>query len=171
MDESKDTIIRAVIIVPFIILVMLFFAKIITIGEPNQVESLNDFIQLADNAKQNEPFMKNIYIKDYLYGFNSATLSLSNGKTIKKPENPQCNSGSCLCLCKDPECKAREETYCKGVEGVENFLAYGLEENIGKAQNVAFDGNKKKTICIMAQREKNDLALMSCTADPSRKTI
>ncbi len=165
-SETNNTVIRSVIIVPFIIIILIFFSNLFDINKPNQVQTFSNFIESAENAKDREPFMRQLNLNERLiYGFNSESNSITaNGKTITKPTT--CGFGSCLCLCKEA-CKEPEETYCKSVRGIDTYISYGLEEansggNFRDGQYVALSGSKKKVECVQAERSEGKLSFMPC---------
>ncbi len=162
--ESNNTIIRSVIIVPFIILIIWFIAQMKGTFMANPIQSFDDLISTAAKAKDNEPFTRQISLQDfYLYGFNYSKEIKADGKTILKPE--ECGEKGCMCMCKDNECKSKENMYCKSIEGINDFVAYGfLSVNKGSiyrnGKTVALE--KNKVVCFDATREKNTLHLFEC---------
>lgn len=156
-----------------IILIFLIWwgiGRLISFTKPLPAESLNALIDAGSNAKDNEPFVRVINLGDaWLYGFNSGENQLQLEKeAVKKPDTPSCRAGACLCMC-DKECKSKEKTYCKNIEGIDRFLSTssfaGANEGAkqGEAYSVAINGDKAKVTCIKGERSQKTLTISTCT--------
>lgn len=139
--------------------------------QPGQVQTFNAVIEIAEKAKDNEPFIRTMNLRDFwLFGFNSGTEEVMLAKgAVEKPDTPACNSGACLCLC-DKECKAKENTYCKNVEGIDKFFAKsefrGANEGAKNGENyfLAINGDKAKVACMFVEREQEAMTFSECAA-------
>ena len=170
---TGDTVLRTSITgLILIVLVLWAVNSIVQANAPNQIETLNKFIEAAENAKDNYPFIRTISIRDhYLYGFNAGADYLAvekeKGDAVQKPDTAMCNTGACLCLC-DKGCKAKEKTYCKRVEGINKFFAKsdfrGANEGAKRGENylVAINSDKQKIICVLTERQGDDMTFSEC---------
>lgn len=157
---TMDTVMRLAFTAMVILFLVWFFAQVISSG-PSPKERFNAFIEAGEKANDNEPLIRTLYIRDlYVYGFNAGTnyLALEQG-TVKKPEEPACSAGACLCLC-SKGCEQKENTYCRGIEGINEFLAKssfgGANQGAKRGENylVAINGDKAHIISISAERSK-----------------
>ncbi len=139
--------------------------------QPGQVQTFNAAIEAAESAKDSEPFIRTINLRDFwLFGFNSGADNVALAKgAVQKPDTPACNSGACLCLC-DKECKKKEQIYCKNVAGIDKFFAKsefrGANEGAKHGENyfLAINGDKAKVKCVFVERTQETMTFSECAA-------
>ena len=161
----------------FILVLFSFLANTFATISPNTENTFNNFADAVSKAKDGEDVGRTLNIKGIrVYGFNYGEdyLTVDGGKTTKgiyvklnKPNNPPCNSGACICLCKDT---CGKETVCRRIDGINKIIAKSefLGTNKGAQEGtyytLALDGKKENNVCVIATRNSEVLEINDCLA-------